>query len=292
MKKLNIAFVILMSLGVVACGSGGGGDSPKSEVQKSQEEFQRRIDFQQRESDEKTRQFFEKRFRAGEEPRSKTPSITFVPDDLKKDVKDAKTLVLLDQNGKPTDTKIALSELPVGIIQERLENGVQTVRGVNLIYSSSMSLYNTHKSMGLQWGMFKDSAIYGIPTKEADLPKGEVSYLGRSVGMNYSGKLSLTANFDEKTVNGLISNRDGGNKDDLNLKGTIFKVPNNKNDETYFGGAVFINDTPKDIFSGAFMGPKADEIIGEVSEVIPPTQEGGENTYRTYENFGAQKVSP
>ena len=47
----------------------------------------------------------------------------------------------------------------------------------------------------------------GSPTGYDSLPTGMMSYQGNSGGANTSGSLTLTADFNEKTVSGKIYNR-------------------------------------------------------------------------------------
>ncbi len=51
------------------------------------------------------------------------------------------------------------------------------------------------------------SMYVGLPTRYDGIPTGMISYQGNSVGPNTSGSLTLTANFNEKTVSGKIYNR-------------------------------------------------------------------------------------
>ena len=47
----------------------------------------------------------------------------------------------------------------------------------------------------------------GLPTGYDSLPTGMISYQGNSVGANTSGLLTLTVDFNEKTISGKIYNR-------------------------------------------------------------------------------------
>ena len=98
----------------------------------------------------------------------------------------------------------------------------------------------------------------GLPTGYDSLPTGMISYQGNSVGANTSGLLTLTVDFNEKTISGKIYNRtqdNGAKLLDIELR-------------TRFG-AGFKGNTASDGqsggYDGLFMGPNAEDVIGKWS---------------------------
>lgn len=99
-----------------------------------------------------------------------------------------------------------------------------------------------------------------IGAKTEILPKGSATYQGISFGVNTSGKLTLSANFDNQSLSGNITERkliDSQKPlEDIKLNEATIK----SNGE--FWGAT--NDNEQGSYSGSFYGPNAEEIGGTI----------------------------
>ena len=116
------------------------------------------------------------------------------------------------------------------------------------------------------------SMYVGLPTRYDGIPTGMISYQGNSVGPNTSGSLTLTANFNEKTVSGKIYNRTQDNVaklPDIELRtSTIMRTPTDTGAGNGFGAGFrgdIASDGGRGGYDGLFMRPNAEEVIGKWS---------------------------
>lgn len=226
-----------------------------------------------------------------EQPISKpSSSLDSVPDDLKETVREAKRITLVDRNTGEKIRDLYVSDRPLGIVNEKLESG-QLFRGINLTYSSATGIYD-NKWFYLGNESAASADYEGLATRSENLPKGTVTYEGDSVGVDYTGKLSLTANFDEKTVEGSITDRNGLLTRDLTLeKTTMHSYQDENSDVTSFVGRA-TNFFDKDYYIGSFAGPNGEEVIGYLGKKASkdiPDEEIQYKDLQLYEAFGGTR---
>ena len=246
MKNLLKYSVLAVSIGLTtACsGGGGGGNNDKPNPAYDKKEVN---------------------------TNTKVSSISYVRDDLKADVRATKELTIVELNtNKPIKT-IQLSDYPKGSIKETLnstENALTTyMRVINLPYSNTAT-FHTNETQEIA-----ENAIWGgYPTKWMDLPKGSATYQGISLGLNTSGSFTLTADFDDKSVQGRIYNRRHDNgvalSDIVLERGSVtpyhYTSSIGNKTGTRFSGTAVINGQ-RDHYNGTFNGPNAEEAAGTVS---------------------------
>lgn len=192
------------------------------------------------------------------------PAIDNVSEEHKTLVNQLKEVNVIDQtqDGKLIQTlKIAM--YPKGSFQENFNtnNIVEQLKGINLAYSTVFGLYEPKG--------FKDIAkiayLKGFSTSVEGLPeKGIVTYQGQSLGLNTTGSLILTANFNDYSVSGLVYNRKQENISLPNVelqKATFYKGAFS-NDGKDREAVMFNGKTNEGYYKGAFTGPNAQEVIG------------------------------
>ena len=256
MKNLLKYSVLAISIGLAtACSGGGGGgnnDTPKPAYDKK-----------------------------GVNSNTKVPSSAYVRDDLKADVRLAKELRLFDPSNNQTVKIMQLSDYPEGVIKDTFKTpNIHTsyVRILNQPYSNAIMLYND------KTGEIAYKAIYGgYVTKIVDLPRGTATYQGSSLGLNTSGSLTLTADFDRKKVTGKIYNRhhnNGNNLNDIVLESAPIRsktiVSNNTNQSkiaAHFEGHTNSGGRTGE-YGGMFAGPNAEEVVGIVLDASENPYEG------------------
>lgn len=213
------------------------------------------------------------------------PSLDFVPDSLKDEVREAKRIELRDETGAIIRS-LYVSDRPLGIVDERLESG-QKFRGLNQVYSSSTAIYD-NKAFYFFNETATSGGIEGLWTEPSKLPKGTVTYTGESVNVEGTGKLTLTANFDENTVEGSIKHERGSINGNITLEKTLMdKQPENK--FTLFIGKA-TNFFNQDYYVGAFAGPNAEEVVGYVMKDKIKAEEVKFENLKFYEAFGGKKA--
>ena len=239
-KKMQLSLLAIMLGTLTACGGGGGSSDNK-----------------------------------GSNINSPSASISYVRDDLKGQVRDAKSLVVRNKQNKTIIQTIHLADYPKGTIKETIKETDRTftsyLRAVNLAYSGSVMFISNDPRFRMLSTNNK-SMYVGLPTKYDSLPTGMMSYQGNSVGANTSGSLTLTADFNEKTVSGKIYNRtqdNGAKLPDIELRtSAIMRTPTDTGAGDGFG-VGFRGNTASDgrsgRYDGLFMGPNAEEVIGKWS---------------------------
>lgn len=231
----NYAIPFLAGLMLAACSSGGGGSSnpppptPKPPV---------------------------------------TKSIDNVRADLKADVTKEKTV---DIYGQMTN----IADMPEGWVDIQNVGDNFYVRGYNLPYLAAG--YALPKDVNIdEYGRVVDARvdpdafdIIGLETKYTDKPtSGSATYNGVSFGANSEGKLSLTANFTDNTVEGRLYDRttlkDKKALPIITLEKT--EIYNDDNQAVYNGvaHATIDGDVVKTRYIGGFGGPNAEESAGVV----------------------------
>ncbi|HDL4107039.1 TPA: transferrin-binding protein-like solute binding protein [Mannheimia haemolytica] len=255
MKKLVL--VTALSLVLSACGSGGGGGSSASNPNK-----------------EAT-------------PRSPSKSETKSDTSSQNQVKGALSKVSADLQEQVKALKqinvdgriIELAQEPIGFIEKDLDNGKKG-KAYNLAYSSIG--YVLPKDVKTdEYGRViderasaNDVGIFGLATKFQDLPKsGTAHYSGVSFGANSEGKLTLTADFGDKKVNGSITERKllSNNQalSSINLLSAPISQTKFAGEEIHFAGIAQANVEGNIVqapYGGKFMGPKAEEVVGFVAD--------------------------
>lgn len=233
----NYAITFLASLMLAACSSGGGGSSNPTQPTPQQ-------------------------------PPKTVKSIDSVQSDLKAKVIEEKTVDIYGQ-------KTNIADMPEGWVNIEKVGNNYYVRGYNLPYLAAG--YALPQDVKIdEYGRVSDERvtsdnfdIYGLSTPYADKPtSGSATYNGVSFGANSEGKLALTANFADNTVEGKLFDRktlkDKQALPEITLeKGTIV---NEENIASFTGTAKATIDgnvvrTP---YAGAFGGPKAEEAAGAV----------------------------
>lgn len=261
MKTLLKYSVLAISIGLAsACSGGGGGGDNKDTANPA---------YDKKEVNANTN----------------IPSSSYVREDLKAEVRSAKELTIFDPETKEAVKIIQLSDYPKGNIKETFssKNALTTyMRLINLPYSSAAT-FHTNETKEIA----ENSFFGGYPTKLENLPRGNATYQGTSLGLNTAGLLTLTANFDNKTVQGRIYNRRHNNGtllSDITLeRGSITSRLYNSGKE-YISAATFsgtaTTDTYHDYYHGMFAGPNAEEVSGLVTD-----------SYRSdaYEAFAGEK---
>lgn len=264
MKNLLKYSVLAASIGLAtACSGGGGGNNDAPNPTYDKKEVNANI---------------------------KVPSISYVRDDLKADVRAAKELTIFDPVTRDTIKVMQLSDYPEGIIKETFQRSgnaaTSYARIINLAYSANMTFY-TNESGEIAYNNFSG----GYVTKYNELPKGTATYQGLSLGLNTEGLLTLKADFDQKRVEGKIYNRhQSGGKvlNDITLEPTIIypevmssSATKKSIRATYFDGYTSTSsDGISGKYEGTFGGPNAEEVVGVL------TNRYGNNVY---EGFAGKK---
>ncbi len=214
---------------------------------------------------------------------TKLPSINYVRDDLKAEVTEIKKFNLLDPYSQNVVKTLDLASYPEGTIKETFKgyNDVLTtyIRIINQAYSYTVALHTNDTAT-----LAENSYATGYPSEYKNLPKGSAVYHGTSLGLNSSGSLTLTANFDDKNVQGKIYNRkldNGTSLADITLeKATINSSLYNKNAYRSESVANFNGFTSSNgktgYYSGIFAGPNAEEVVGML------TENRNENPYESF----------
>ena len=217
---------------------------------------------------------------------TKVPSSTYVRDDLKTEIRAAKELTVFDPVTKQTIKTIQLSDYPKGTIKETFKSTENTLttymRIINLPYSNTV-MFHTNET-----GDTAETAFFGgYPTKLKNLPKGAATYKGTSLGLNTSGSLTLTANFDDKSVRGLIYNRrhdNGSALSDIKLERSSIISESVSSSNGTVRAATFSGrastKTDLDYYYGMFSGPNAEDVSGIVSDFLKSN---------VYESFAGEK---
>lgn len=235
----NYAIPFLAGLMLAACSSGGSGSSnPPAPTPKP------------------------------EQKPTVTKSIDNVRADLKADVTKEKTV---DIYGQMTN----IADMPEGWIDIQNVGDNYYVRGYNLPYLAAG--YALPKNVNIdEYGRVVDNRvkrenfdIYGLSTQYADKPtSGSATYNGVSFGANSEGKLELTANFADNTIEGRLFDRKTLKDKQALPEITLEKgaIVNAENIASFTGTAKATIDgnvvrTP---YAGAFGGPKAEEAAGAV----------------------------
>lgn len=172
--------------------------------------------------------------------------------------------------------KIELAKEPEGWRTHTLYNG-QTVEFYKQKYTAfgyvvpkKSSSDRINQLYTLSVGV-DDSFLYTPDLKFENLPKqGVVTYQGSSYAPNSKGKLSLEADFSIKTISGRIYDQkafygDNNPADIQLLKTDIKKILSPNNYEAHFAGKA-VNGSDNLGYAGKFAGPKAEEVIGIVSD--------------------------
>lgn len=221
---------------------------------------------------------------------TKVPSISYVRDDLKADVRAAKELTIFDPVTRDTIKVMQLSDYPEGIIKETFQRSgnaaTSYARIINLAYSANMTFY-TNESGEIAYSNFSG----GYVTKYHELPKGTATYQGLSLGLNTQGLLALKADFDQKRVEGKIYNRrqdDGKALNDIKLESTIIHSEIMSSSATkksilatsFEGYTSTSSDGISGKYEGTFGGPNAEEVVGVLTNIY------GNNVY---EGFAGKK---
>lgn len=207
---------------------------------------------------------------------TQVPSINYVRDDLKVDVRAAKQLTIFDPVTRDTIKVMQLSDYPEGIIKETFQRSgnasTSYARIINQAYSSSMT-FHTNESAEIAYNSFYG----GYVTKIDELPKGTATYQGSSLGINAQGLLALTADFDRKRVEGKIYNRrqnDGNALNDITLESTSIQrefmsssATNKSIAAAVFDGYTTTSDGMRGKYEGTFAGPNAEEVVGVLTDV-------------------------
>lgn len=171
------------------------------------------------------------------------------------------------------EKQIDLAREPEGLHSHRLRFGSKaeyykqqySVFGYELPSDSRSSRVNKLRAMAIN----KDKVILDYnATPFNRLPaQGISTYVGKSYGPDSTGELVLNANFGAKTVSGRIFNqteRYGNEKlEDIELLQTAIKP--HKSASVHFSGEAK-TATASFGYAGAFSGPRAEEVIGLVSD--------------------------
>lgn len=197
-----------------------------------------------------------------------TPSINQVAPEHKEMVRKAKQIILKDGNTGQEFKTIEFADLPVSSVSETLKVGNVTeyFKAYNQIYSANFALFNPEDR-----GIAKQAHLTGLPTEQANLPKGTATYQGNSQGYNTTGTLHLMADFDTKNVSGNIDNRkstDGTVLPTITLYRTGFStVPFGKGlNNQALEAVAFQGRTNEGYYAGVFAGPKAEEVVGMLTK--------------------------
>ncbi|MFZ7342955.1 factor H binding protein domain-containing protein [Avibacterium volantium] len=212
-----------------------------------------------------------------------TKSIDLVAEQYKEQVKEAKRIQLAD------GTELELIDYPVGVVQKDVADG--KVKGINLPYSVVGAWLPNNVKVDKEGVVIdprvdqEDFDIFGLSTTKDQIPvSGVAQYNGYSLGAIASGKLQLNVDFGNKTVDGKLYERkfdNGQNLPDIILtKGVITQGAENikEKDVMAFGGVATYKGV-NGIYSGAFMGPNAEEVVGAV----------GSEEHGIYEAFAGQR---
>lgn len=232
------AIPLLTAFVLAACGSGGGGSSSSTPATP-----------------------------ATPTPTPTAKSIDGVREDLKNQVTAAKTENIHGQ-------LMNIAELPEGWVNIDLGNNMQ-LRGYNLPYLATG--YAVPKDVNIdEYGRVYDERvdpdafdIIGLETKYSNKPTtGSAMYNGVSFGANSEGKLALTANFVDNTIEGRLYDRtalkDRRALPEITLeKGDIHNI----NDVATYEGvarATIDGNLIRTRYFGGFGGPNAEESAGVV----------------------------
>lgn len=233
----NYAITLLAGFMLAACSSGGGGSSNPAQPSPPQ-------------------------------PPKTAKSIDSVQDNLKAKVIEEKTI---DIYGQMTN----IADMPEGWVNIEKVGDNYYVRGYNLPYLAAG--YALPKDVNIdEYGRVVDARvdpdafdIIGLETKYTDKPtSGSATYNGVSFGANSEGKLSLTANFTDNTVEGRLYDRttlkDKKALPIITLEKT--EIYNDDNQAVYNGvaHATIDGDVVKTRYIGGFGGPNAEESAGVV----------------------------
>lgn len=233
----NYAITLLAGFMLAACSSGGGGSSNPAQPSPPQ-------------------------------PPKTAKSIDSVQDNLKAKVIEEKTI---DIYGQMTN----IADMPEGWVNIEKVGDNYYVRGYNLPYLAAG--YALPQDVNIdEYGRVVDNRVkrenfdvYGLTTQYADKPtSGSATYNGVSFGANSEGKLELTANFADNTVEGRLFDRKNLKDKQALPEITLEKgaIVNEENIASFTGTAKATIDgnvvrTP---YAGAFGGPKAEEAAGAV----------------------------
>lgn len=186
-------------------------------------------------------------------------SIDLVREDFKANVLKAKEI---DVEGH----KLNLADLPIGFTEKQISADLNS-QIYNQVYSAIWLLVpkNTQTNSAekvIDKNISADNlGITGIVTDSNMIPKtGLITYTGRAFGVNSEGKLSFSADFNNKQVSGKIYDRKliATNSDlsDITLKPS----PISSDTKVHFKGLV--ESDVGAYYGGHFIGPQADEVIG------------------------------
>ena len=187
--------------------------------------------------------------------------------DYNNKVRAEKNVVLVD------GTRLQLTDLPHGIIERNVVGG--TLKAINFTYSAAGAVIPNGVSQN-RYGFMTDPRItlnhgigvYGVQTEAPNLPANGIAiYNGQTVGANSQGKIRLDVDFGVKTTSGKLydqTTKTGKKLTDIDLHRGSFASTDRG---ISFGGVATSggSDLPA-VYSGVFMGPKAEEVAGVVAD--------------------------
>lgn len=190
----------------------------------------------------------------------KMKSINFVKEEEKETVKQAKELQI---DNHPQ--KIYLADEYYGYVTKKIED--KQLKVYNLGYSGFGYVLSPDVKTD-EYGQLVNNvtAQYNIGDNTKSLPTKQVfTYHGQSFGAKTDGVLTLKADFENKTVEGTVTDRrvieTKKSLSDITLQQTAIK----SGDYHFEGTASYqTNEAVKGKYNGNFKGPKAQEVVGYI----------------------------